>query len=113
MPLSVTPELSTTFLQDLEETRGNSPATRNIRLAAIRAFFRFVAHRHPAALEQIRCICAIPFKKTTTTLVPYLVHAEVPALLDAPDPSTRDGIRDRALLHLTICAGLRVADLTG
>jgi integrase/recombinase XerD len=108
-----TPELITAFLQDLEETRGNSPATRNIRLAAIRAFFRFVEHRHPAALEQIRRIRAIPFKKTTTTLVPYLVQAEVQALLDAPDPTTRDGIRDRALLHLTICAGLRVAELTG
>lgn len=109
----LTPELITAFLQDLEETRGNSPATRNIRLAAIRAFFRFVEHRHPAALEQIRRIRAIPFKKTTTTLVPYLLHAEVQALLDAPDPTTREGIRDRALLHLTVCAGLRVAELTG
>jgi site-specific recombinase XerD len=108
----LTPDLISAFLQDLEETRGNLPATRNIRLAAIRSFFRFMEHRHPAALEQIRRICAIPFKKTTTTLVPYLVQAEVQALLDAPDPTTRDGIRDRALLHLTICAGLRVSELT-
>src|ERR1700676_4222093 len=35
------------------------------------------------------------------------------ALLDAPDPSTREGVRDRAMLHLTVCAGLRVSELTG
>lgn len=35
------------------------------------------------------------------------------ALLDAPDPSTRMGVRDRAILHLALCAGLRVSELTG
>ena len=35
------------------------------------------------------------------------------ALLDAPDPSTREGVRDRAMLHLAVCAGLRVSELTG
>ena len=34
-------------------------------------------------------------------------------MLDAPDPATRDGIRDRAMLHLAVCAGLRVSELTG
>jgi len=46
-------------------------------------------------------------------LVPYLVREEVQAFLDAPDPATRDGIRDRAMLHLAVCAGLRVSELTG
>jgi len=45
--------------------------------------------------------------------VPYLVRNEVQALLDAPDPATHDGIRDRAMLHLAVCAGLRVSELTG
>ena len=35
------------------------------------------------------------------------------ALLDAPDPATREGIRDRAMLHLAVCGGLRVSELTG
>ena len=35
------------------------------------------------------------------------------ALLDAPDPSTRMGVRDRAILHLAFCAGLRVSELIG
>jgi integrase len=101
------------FLEHLETSRGNGAPTRNIRLAAIRSFFRFIQHREPGALEQVRRVLAIPFKKTDTRLVAYLRPEELQALLDAPDPSTREGIRDRALLHLAVCAGLRVSELTG
>jgi site-specific recombinase XerD len=41
------------FLEAIEE-RGASLRTRNARLAAIEAFFRFLEYRLPAALEQIR-----------------------------------------------------------
>ncbi len=58
-------ELIGAFLKDLEERRRNSPDTRHTRLAAIRSFFRFLEHREPAALEQIRRVLAIPFKKPT------------------------------------------------
>src|SRR5215813_376495 len=105
--------LISTFLEHLESTRGNSAETRNIRLAAIRSFFRFLQHREPGAVEQVRRVLAIPFKKTDTRLVPYLVREETQALLDVPNPSTRQGIRDRAMLHLAVCAGLRVSELTG
>jgi integrase/recombinase XerD len=105
--------LVSAFLEYLENVRQNAPETRNIRLAAIRSFFHFLEHRQPAALEQIRRVLAIPFKKTVSRLVPYLVRDEVQALLDAPDPATRAGIRDRAMLHLAVCAGLRVSELTG
>jgi site-specific recombinase XerD len=106
-------ELISAFLKDLEEGRRNSAETRNTRLAAIRSFFRFLEHRKPVALEQIRRVLAIPFKRTTSRLVPYLAQNEVQALLDTPDPTTRDGIRDRAMLHLAVCNGLRVSELTG
>jgi integrase/recombinase XerD len=105
--------LVSAFLEYLEDTRHNAPETRNVRLAAIKSFFHFLEYRHPAALEQIRRVLAIPFKKTNTRLVPYLVREEVQALLDVPDPTTRDGIRDRAMLHLAVCAGLRVSELIG
>lgn len=101
------------FLEQLETMRHNGAATRNARLAAIRAFFRFLQHREPAALNQIRRVLAIPFKRRDTQLVPYLTRDEVQALVNAPNPTTRCGIRDRAMLHLTICAGLRVSELTG
>jgi len=101
------------FLEHLEEGRKNTPKTRNVRLAAIKSFFRFLEYRQPAALDQIRRVLAIPFKKADTRLAPYLLRDEVQALLDAPDPATREGIRDRAMLHLAVCAGLRVSELTG
>ena len=105
--------LISTFLEYLEDQRKNAPVTRNVRLAAIKSFFRFLEYRQPAALEHIRRVLAIPFKKTDRRLVPHLLRDELQAILDAPDPATRDGIRDRAMLHLAVCAGLRVSELTG
>ena len=105
--------LISAFLEYLEDKRKNAPVTRNVRLAAIKSFFRFLEYRQPAALEHVRRVLAIPFKKTDRRLVPYLLREELQAVLDAPDPATRDGIRDRAMLHLAVCAGLRVSELTG
>ena len=90
------------YLEHLETTRGNSVETRNVRLAAFRSFFRFLQHREPGAIEQVRRVLAIPFKKTDTRLVGYLVQEEMQALLESPDPSRRDGVRDRAMLHLEL-----------
>jgi site-specific recombinase XerD len=101
------------FLHHLETTRRNSPASRNIRLAAIKSFLHFLEYREPSALERIRRILAIPFKKTDSRLVPHLSVTEMQAILDAPIPTTWAGIRDRALLHLCYAAGLRVSELIG
>lgn len=101
------------FLEHLETERNNAESTRNVRLAGIKSFFRYLEHRLPSALEQIRRILAIPSKKTDSPLVPYLSKEEAQALVDAPNPSTRDGIRDRAMLFLALSGGLRVSELTG
>ena len=70
------------FLEQLDTTRRNGAATRNVRLAAIRAFFRFLQHREPAALDQIRRVLALPFKRRDLRLVPYLTTDEVQALVN-------------------------------
>jgi site-specific recombinase XerD len=101
------------FLEHLEKKRGNSARTRNARLAAINSFFRFLEYKVPSCLNQARRIHAIPMKKTNEALVSYLTRDELQALLDAPDTSTVSGIRDRAMLHLTFAAGLRVSELVG
>lgn len=101
------------FLEHIEAERGNSSRTRNARLAAINAFFRFLEYRLPSCLDQARRIHAIPVKKTDETLVGYLNREELQALLDAPDPRTVAGTRDRAMLHLAFAAGLRVSELVG
>src|SRR6266849_2691404 len=99
------------FLQHLETTRHNSPRTRNARLVAIKTFMRFLEYRVPALLEQSRRILAIPAKRTDTRLISYLSLEEMQAVLDVPNLHHRDGIRDRAMLHLCFAAGLRVAAL--
>ncbi len=101
------------FLEALESSRGNSARTRNARLAAIRSFARFVEYRAPACIQQIRGLLAIPMKRSDEKLVSYLTHAEMQAVLDAPDPRARDGMRDRAMLHVAFAAGLRVSELIG
>lgn len=101
------------FLEHLQTRRTNSPSTRNARLAAIKSFMHFLEYRVPSALEQLRRVLAIPFQKTDIALVQHLTQAEMQAILDAPNPSTRDGVRDRAMLHLAFTGGLRVSELVG
>ncbi len=83
------------FLKHIETERKNGPVTRNARLAAIKSFMRYIEYQVPSALEQVRQILAIPIKKTDTKLVSHLTMEEIEALLNAPDPHTRFGIRDR------------------
>jgi len=101
------------FLEHIETGRGNSSRTRNARLSAIRAFAHFIEYRVPSAVEQVRRILAIPSKKTDQALVDYLNRHELQALLDAPDPTTHSGNRDRAMLHVCFAGGLRVSELIG
>jgi integrase/recombinase XerD len=101
------------FLRHLETERSNSPSTRNTRLTAIKSFMRFVQYRVPSALEQIQQVLAIPLKRTETRLVTHLNIDEMQAVLDAPDPTTPNAIRDRAMLHVAYNAGLRVSELVG
>jgi len=99
------------FLNHLEATRGNRPSSRNVRLAAIKSFMHFMEYRVPSAVEQIRRVLAIPTKKTESRLVRHLTITEMQAILDAPDPSVRKGIRARAMLHLCYAGGLRASEL--
>jgi integrase/recombinase XerD len=101
------------FLEHLQRERHATARTRNARLAAIKSFMRFVEHRAPALLDQIRRVLAIPPQRTRRSLVQSLNADEYRAILNAPDPSERLGIRDRAMLHLALAGGLRVSELVG
>jgi len=103
--------LTLAFLKYLEEQRGCSASTRNARLAAIRSFMRYVELVVPSIIEQSRRILAIPMKRTDTKLIRHLSPPEMEAVLRAPDVKQRDGIRDRAMLHLAFAAGLRATEL--
>lgn len=101
------------FLMHIERERGNGAATRNLRLAAIKTFMRYVEYQVPSALEQIGQIHALPAKRHDQKLIRYLTMEEVRAILNAPDLATRSGVRDRAMMHLCFAAALRVSELVG
>src|SRR5580692_10593191 len=64
-------DLVLAFLDDLETKRQNAVQTRNMRLTAIRSFFRHVAENDPASLGIAQRILAIPLKKTHTEVTPH------------------------------------------
>ena len=99
------------FLDHLEAQRGNSPRTRNARLAAIHSLYRYSALRHPEHAQTIGRVLEIPTKRYERALISYLDQHEIKALLAAPDRSTWLGRRDHALLLLAIQTGLRVSEL--
>lgn len=108
---NITAALILDFLSHIEQKRSNSAVTRNSRLAAIKAFMRYVELRVPSSLEQAHQIRAIPTKRHDQALVQHLTIREIRAILDAPVLSTRLGVRDRAMLHLCFACGLRVSEL--
>jgi integrase/recombinase XerD len=101
------------FLEHLERERGNCARSRNARLAALHAFFRYVALNEPAHALRCQRVLAIPAKRFERGGVEFLTDEEVAALLDAPDPGTWIGQRDRALLLVAVQTGLRVSELIG
>ncbi len=101
------------FLDYLEHERGNSPRTRNARLAAVRSFFKFVALQDPSHSAVAQRVIAMPAKRYDRKPVGFLTRPEVDAILRAPDRSTWLGCRDHALILLAVQTGLRVSELTG
>jgi len=100
------------FLDDLENRRELGVRSRNLRLTAIHSFF-WLALEAPANSAQIQRVLAIPSKRYTRTLVPFLTRAEVDALLRAPDQSTWSGRRDYAFMLVAVQTGLRLSEMTG
>lgn len=99
------------FLGDLEKKRGASIRTRNLRLTAIRSFFRFVSFEEPARGDLIQRVLAIPNKRHDKRQVHFLTRPEIEAILAAPDRKTWLGRRDHTLLLLAVQTGLRLSEL--
>jgi site-specific recombinase XerD len=100
-----------TFLDDLEQRRGNTARTRNNRLAAIRSFLRHAASADPLLLPVAQRVLAIPAKRFERASVGYLTREQIQAIVDSPDAATFSGQRDRVLLMLLYNTGARVSEL--
>ncbi len=101
------------FLNDLEKTRKNSIRSRNVRLAAIRSFFRVVALRDPGSVNCCASVLAIPMKKTDRRIVRTLTRDEMQAVISAPNLKNWSGRRDHALLLLLYNSGARASEIVG
>jgi integrase/recombinase XerD len=103
--------LITAFLDHLEHQRASTPKTRNVRLSAVRAFFRFVAYAEPACSLQCQQVLAIPNKRHERRTVEFLSEEESKAIVCMPDTTTWIGRRDRTVLQVAVQTGLRSAEL--
>ena len=101
------------FLEHLENDRNNTAQSRNIRLAAIHSFFRYVALQDPTVSAVTERVLAIPGKRHISKPVDFLTQPEIKALLASPDQCTWRGRRDHSLLLVATQTGLRVSELIG
>ena len=100
------------FLDDLEASRGNGARSRNLRLTAVRSFFRYAALEAPGHAGTIQRVLAIPNQRHSRALVDFLTRPEIDALLAAPNPETWLGRRDHAFLLTAVQTGLRLSEMT-
>ena len=99
------------FLLWLENSRGNGIATRNQRLAAIHAFFRYLQGQKPEYMFHSQRILSIPTKKAPQKVISFFSEDGVKRLLAEPDVSSMSGRRDLTLLSTLYDTGARVQEL--
>lgn len=107
----ITKDIVSEFLGWLETTRGCSAATRNVRLAALHSFFRYLQYQKPEGLAEWQRILSIPVKRTEKSTIDYLSVEGIRLLLKGPDQSSRNGRRDLALLSLLYDSAARVQEI--
>lgn len=101
------------FLQGLEKDRRNAIASRNLRLTAIRSFYRMVALRDPASVGIATRVLAIPMKRADMKVRAYVTREERDTILTALDRKQWCGRRDYALLLTLYNSGARVSEICG
>jgi integrase/recombinase XerD len=100
------------FLDDLQNRRHNGARSRNLRLTAVRSFFRYAALEAPAYAGIIQRVLAVPNQRQPRALVAFLTRPEIDALLAAPNRQTWLGRRNHAFLLTAVQTGLRLSEMT-
>ena len=108
----ITKEIVVEFLDWLQSKRKCSNATRNVRLAGIHSFFRFLQYQHPENISEWQRILSIQAKKAKTATLNYLTIDGIKLLLEQPDTSTPKGRRDLAMLALMYDCAARVQEIS-
>ena len=108
-PLRPTHRALRRYLADLDRS-GYARRTISRRLSALRTFMAYLSAEGVIDSDPSRVVSAPKTPRRLPGLVPQDVLRQ---LLDAPDPDTPAGIRDRAVLEVLYASGMRVSELTG
>lgn len=107
----ITREVVIEYLDWIEQERNCSVSTRNVRLAALHSFFRYLQYENPDNLSEWQRILSIPIKKSNKKSFSYFTLDGIKLLLEMPNLSTKNGRRDLALLTLLYDTGARVQEI--
>jgi len=107
----ITQERIVGFLQWIEQERECNISSRNVRLAAIHSFFKYLQYKVPEQLAEWQRILSIKIKKSPRPTQSYLTVDGLNLLFKQPDTQTLKGRRDLALLSLLYESGTRVQEL--
>ena len=88
--------------------QGRTAATIARKLAAIKAFYRFMITENYLQSDPAE---AVEAGTKGVHLPKVLTEPEIQALLEAPDISTAEGLRDRTMLEMLYATGMRVSEL--
>ncbi len=102
----------TTLRRFLAELKAKQLRSRSVarKLSSLRSFFRFLqreglVQKNPAAL--------VLTPKLDKTLPHFMTEAEAVKLVEAPEDSAAEGLRDRAIFETLYSTGIRVSELVG
>lgn len=110
--VDIEPDLILAFLDHLEQQRNNTVRSRNLRLAALRAFLKFASRRDVSSLQAIERALGVPMKRFEQPMLGFLSREEMLAVIGEPG-STRTSQRDHLLLTMLYNTGARVSEITG
>ena len=107
-----TRDLVLSFVEHLR-AEGCSAGTCNQRLAVIRSYLWYAADRDVAIQSVALSVSRIPPVKGSERVKERLTEDALAAMLSQPDPSTRKGVRDRAMLALLYDSAIRLSEMLG
>lgn len=107
----ITRDVVIEYLDWLQKKRHCSNSTRNVRLAALHSFFKYLQYQNPENLHECQRILSIRIKTALKESINYLTLDGIKLLLEGPDTSTPRGRRDLALLSLLYDSGARVQEI--
>ena len=108
----IEPDLILAFLNHLEQDRHNSVRSRNLRLAALRAFLHYASRRDVSSLSVIEQALAVPMKRFEQPMLGFLSREDMLAIL-GQSGETWTSQRDHLLLTMLYNTGARVSEIIG